>query len=104
VKAIEKLRAQLETVGATLEDTQYDLHCDAPSGYLWRGNGCRSICIHYANNSQQWLSDAIKGRMTELKMGLEKVTDPAEIESHRWETGDDSWGAPADAPMTIDFK
>jgi hypothetical protein len=54
---------------------------------------------------QTWYSQAIAdARKHELSMGLEKVTDPKEIESHRWDTDDDNWGASPDAPNKIEWS
>ena len=105
MKAIETLREQLAKIGATLDDSsEYTLCCDAPSGYVWNANGCRCIAIQYANNSQTWLTVALKESYPELKMGLVKVTDPEEIASHRWDTGEDDWGAAPDSPNKIEWQ
>lgn len=106
MKTIEQLRKRLEAIGATLDDSSsYTLNCDAPSGYVWRANGCRAVAIHYASNSQSWLVEAVKDAIKhDLAMGLEKVTDENEIASHKWDSGDDSWGAPLEAPDRIEWK
>lgn len=102
MKLVNQLRAKLESIGASLEETDYTLHCDAPSGYVWRANGCACIAIHYATNRQTWLADAIRNDgLPRLSLGLEKVTAPADIEAHRYELGDDTWGAPDSAPDKI---
>lgn len=101
MKAIERLKRQLQSIGAALDEGDYTLTCDAPSGYVWRANGCCALPIHYATNSQTWLVEAIKGEMPGLKMGLLKVTGPEDIAEKRHELDDDSWGAPADAPAAL---
>ena len=104
MKVINDLRKTLKTIGATLDEgAGYVLNCDAPSGYVWRANGCCALPIQCATNSQTWYAKAIREEMPSLKMGLEKVTDPAEIAEKRHELGDDTWGAPADAPDRIEW-
>ena len=104
MKMINDLRKQLESIGATLDpNTDYTLNCDAPSGYVWRANRTPTLAIHYATNHQTWLAQAIREETPNLKMGLEKVTDEKELAEHRWNLGDDSWGAPADAPDRIEW-
>ena len=105
MKMINDLRKQLESIGATLDpDTDWTLNCDAPSGYVWTANGCCCIAIQYATNRQTWLAQALReDGLPRLKMGLDKVTDPEEIEAKRHELDDDTWGAPADAPDRIEW-
>ena len=104
MKAIERLKAQLEKIGATLDPaTDYTLNCDTPSGYVWRANGCTCIAIHYATNRQSWLVQALReDGLPRLRMGLVKVTDERELAGWRHDLDDDTWGAPADAPGFID--
>jgi len=102
-KTVDKLRAKLLPLGVTIEDTDYSLHFDAPSGYIWCANGLPSYHVHYATNSESWLRQALQSEMEALRMGLEKVTDPGELERARWDLDDDAWGAPADAPATIEW-
>lgn len=107
MKAIEELRRKLEAIGATLDEGDgYTINCDAPSGYVWRANGCRAIPIQCRNTGgQSWYVKAIKEEMKDrLAMGLEKVTDSTEIAAHKWDTGDDTWGASEDAPLLIEFR
>lgn len=104
MKLIEQLRAQLESIGASLDDKSCEgtLNCDAPSGYVWRANGCTCIAIQWANHSQSWLSKALKeDGLPRLRMGLSKVTDAKEIAETRHLLDDDSWGASIEAPETI---
>lgn len=105
MKLVENLRAQLRAIGATLDDSSNEsaLNCDAPPGYVWRANGNPNFVIHFATNQQSWLADALRAEMPNLKMGLEKVTDEKELAEHRWNLGDDSWGAAADAPERIEW-
>jgi len=100
---IERLGKQLEQIGATLDSNRdFTLNCEAPSGYVWRANGCTAIAILFATNSQTWLAQALReDGLPRLRMGLCKVTDPEEITAHRHELDDDTWGAPADAPDKI---
>lgn len=103
MKIIEKLKAKLALVGATLDEGDgYVLNCDAPSGYVWRASGCRAVPIQCATNYETWYTKAIKEEDKDrLAMGLEKITDPAEIAGHRHDLDDDTWGAAADAPAFI---
>lgn len=104
MKLVNQLQAKLATVGATAENDGYTLHCDAPSGYVWRANGGTCIAIPYANNSQSWLASALReDGYKRLSMGLVKVVDQERLKSIRFELGDDSWGAPDGAPDRIDF-
>jgi hypothetical protein len=105
MKLINDLRQKLESIGATLdEQAEQFVVCDSPSGYVWRANGGTSLTIQYKNNGgQSWLAQALRDEMPNLKMGLEKVTDEKELAEHRWNLGDDSWGAPADAPNRIEW-
>ena len=104
MKMINDLRKQLESIGATLDpNTDYTLKCDAPSGYVWRANGTTCLSIHYATNRQTWLAEELRRELPNLKMGLEKVTDEEQLTEHRWNLGEDSWGAPADAPDRIEW-
>lgn len=107
MKAIDKLRSELESIGATLDDTGYDLHCDAPKGYVWRSNGMVGLSIHYATNHQQWLIAAIKSEMPGLRMGL-RLADAEErkqIEWNNFEEGDETkWTAPEGSPEIIAWR
>ena len=105
MKMIKDLQRKLESIGATL-DTQAEqfVVCDSPSGYVWRANGNTSLTIQYKNNGgQSWLAQALRDEMPNLKMGLEKVTDEKRLAEIRWDLGDDSWGAPEDAPDIIEW-
>ena len=106
MKIIIQLKAQLEKIGARLDErSEYDLYCDAPSGYVWRANGCCTIAIQCASNSQSWYAKAIDEAIrNRLKMGLTKVVDPREIKRIRFELDDDSWGADASAPGRIEWR
>jgi hypothetical protein len=102
MKIIDQLRAKLATVGATLDEGDHVLNCDAPSGYVWASTDCRAVPITYANHSQTWAVEAIRLEDKDrLAMGLRKVTDEKELAAIRWDTGEDDWGAPADAPERI---
>jgi len=101
---IEHLRQRLAPAGVTLDVTPYSIHCDAPVGYIWRATGLPSLTIHYATNSQTWLAKELRAAEPELKMGLLKVIDPAELKEHQWNLGEDNWQAPADAPNRIDIS
>ena len=103
MKLADKLREKLAQVGATLDMTEYDLNADAPSGYTWAANGCRTICAPWASNSQTWLSLAIRDLELSLKLGLKKVTDSTALAELRHLLDDDSWGAAAAAPLTINW-
>lgn len=100
MKAIEKLRGQLQAIGGTLDDTSYALHCDAPPGYVWNANACMGYTIHYATNSQSWLTVALREEMPALKMGLRLAT-PEELAGIRWDNDDDTIAAPEGAPEEI---
>jgi hypothetical protein len=104
MKLIEQLRAKLALMGATLDfhADNNQFYLDAPSGYVWRSTGTRSLTVQWANNGgQTWLAEALRKDADRWQAGLEKVTDPQEIAAHRWDEGDDSWGAPEDAPAFI---
>jgi hypothetical protein len=107
-KAIDRLREQLEEVGATLDASDFTLCCDAPSGYVWRATYTRCLPIPYASSHgrhyQSWLIKALKEERPSLAKGLVKVTDLEEIAMHRHDTGEDDWGAPADAPDYIELN
>jgi hypothetical protein len=59
------------------------------------------MAINFSNGSETWLADAIRSEMVNIKMGLERVTDPKRVEEIRYEIDDDSWGAPETAPATL---
>lgn len=103
MKTIKRLREKLESIGASLDERADNfIVLDAPSGYLWRSNGCTSITIYYRNNAgQSWLAQAMRDEMPSLKMGLEKITSEKELAKHRWSLDDDTWGAPENAPVFI---
>lgn len=106
MKLIDQLRKKMELIGGTLDvsNPPASLYLDAPSGYIWRATGTPTLTIHYANNvGQTWLVQAIKSEREALLMGLTKVTDPKELEDIRWNNDDDNWGAPAEAPVRIDW-
>jgi len=105
MKLITRLREQLERIGATLDErAEQFVVCDSPSGYVWRANGNTSLTIQYKNNGgQSWLAQALRDEMPNLKMGLDKVTDEKELAERRWDLGDDSWGATADAAEHIEW-
>ena len=103
MKLLSQLRQRLESIGATLdEQAEQFVVCDSPSGYVWRANGNTGLTIHYKNNGgQSWLTQALRDEMPNLKMGLDKVTNEKELAERRWDLGDDSWGAAADAPARL---
>lgn len=105
MKLIDQLERDLARVGASLDpDRDWTLNCDAPCGYVWAANGCRTITIQWATNRQTWLVDALKNDgLPRLRMGLRKVTDQTELAAMRHDLGDDTWGAPAGAPETIEW-
>src|ERR1017187_8157155 len=104
MKIIKDLQRKLESIGATLDpQMDYTLHCDAPSGYIWRATGLPSLSIHYATNRQTWLAEEMRRELPNLKMGLEKVTDEKRMAEIRWDLDNDTWGAPADAPDRIEW-
>jgi hypothetical protein len=104
VKTIENLRAKLAVMGATLDEgAGYALNCDAPVGYVWAANGCGTITIVHATNSQSWLAKAVRAEMPALRMGL-RLADADERAEIEWNNGDDvPWVAPAGSPETIPF-
>ena len=105
MKMINDLRKKLESIGATL-DTQAEqfVVCDSPGGYVWRSNGGTALTIQFKNNGgQSWLAQAMRDEIPSLKMGLKKVTDEKRLAEIRWDLGDDTWGAPADAPGRIEW-
>ena len=104
MKTIEKLRAALSVMGATLDDYGgYTLNCDAPVGYVWDANGHCTITIPYATSSQSWLAKAVREEMPALRMGL-RFADDAERAEIEWNQGDDvPWVAPAGSPEQIEF-
>ena len=92
MKAIEKLQRQLEEVGASLDEYDFFVNCDAPSGYVWVANGETNIPIHFGAHGQTWLTVALKDGYSRLNMGLEKVEDDARIEEIRFGLDNDDWG------------
>lgn len=100
MKCVEKLRAKLEVMGASLDDGEFTLICDAPAGYVWRANGCRGLYVQCANGSQTWIAKAAAEAEEEARLGLDKVTEPEAIAMHSEETGED-WKAAPDAPEFI---
>lgn len=103
LKAIAKLRRELEAIGATLDAGDYALHCDAPRGYVWEVMGMATYSIQYASNEQQWLTQAMKEAYPELVQGLRLATE-AELVEIRHSNDDDTWGATAGSPATLEFK
>lgn len=105
MKCIDNLKATAAKIGVTLDEQSidYTIILDAPSGYVWRSSGTRALAEHAANNSQTWYAQAVKEMLIRVSMGLEKVTDPKEIEEHRFELDDDTWGANAEAPERIEW-
>ena len=95
MKCITELKAWLAERGATLdEQAENFLNCDTPNGHVWVANGGTSYHIDIANNGgQRWASEAIRLAMPALRMGLRKVTDPAELAEFRHLLDDDTWGA-----------
>jgi len=95
MKCIEQLKSWLAERGATLdEQAECFLNCDAPSGHVWVANDCTAYHIDIANNGgQRWTAEAIREALPALKLGLRKVTDPAELAEFRHLLGDDTWGA-----------
>jgi len=103
MKLLDNLRADLARIGATLDDSSDDsINLDAPSGYVWRANGCTAYRIQFANSQgQTWIAEALRVEAPALRLGLDKVVDPEVLADHRHELGDDGWGAAPDAPDHI---
>lgn len=70
MQAIDKLRAQLESIGAALDANEFTLTADAPAGYVWRANKCSEICIPWATSRERFLSAALADAIPRLRMGL----------------------------------
>jgi hypothetical protein len=109
MKTIEKLRADLAKVGATLDVYDHALHCDAPLGYVWVANGNATITIHYATNRQTWLMQAMRDEKEALEMGLQKATpeETAQINHDHGRGGEGeepAWVAPENSPEFLPFK
>lgn len=101
MKLINQLKQKMEALGGGLDEYE-DFFClDCPTGYVWRSNGNRSMSIQFANHSQTWLAQAIKGEMDNIRMGMEKVTDPKRLAELQWDLGDDNWVAPSTAPERL---
>lgn len=102
MKAIEQLRNQLTSMGASLDDGDYSLHCDAPRGYVWAASGMATLSIHYASNHQRWLVKALRDEMPALRMGLRLADEDkrAEIEHNN---DDGPWITEEGAALTITF-
>jgi hypothetical protein len=100
---IEKLESDLAKVGATLDtNSQWHIYADAPSGYVWRASGTRCLTATIENQfGQRFHRDGINDIRERVVMGLDKITDQEEIDEHRYDTGEDDWGAPEDAPEFI---
>lgn len=93
-------------MGGTLDynEQENSFSMDTPSGYVWRANGCTCIAVQWANNhGQTWMEKALKDDADRWEMGMEKVTDPAELKRIRWELGEDEWGAADEAPERIEW-
>lgn len=103
MNAIQKLEMIMKKIGGRLEDTGYNLHLDAPNGYIWKSNGLPTFTLQYANNSQTWLSKILQVELKNLKMGLQKVTDPEQIKQIQYDLDDDTWGADKNSPIFIPF-
>lgn len=105
MKAIERLKTRLEKYGVTIDEYEDTFYVDAPRGYKWWATDTHTLAVRWRNESgQTWLRDALKSLEEDIKDGLEKVIDPAELEATRWDMGDDTWGAAPDAPERIEFK
>jgi hypothetical protein len=103
-KMLDRLEKQLAPHGATIDRCGMFFCLDAPSGYLWVANGSTSISVTHENHGgQTWMADAIKDAVNQIRDGLAKEDDPAEIERLRFEM-DEDWGAPDGAPDFIDLS
>jgi hypothetical protein len=103
MKTIDTLKRAIESLGGRLDDCGDFFYLDAPSGYVWKANGLPGYKIEWASRSQTWLVQAVREESESLRMGLEKVTSEKELAEHRWNLDDDGWGAPADAPETLEW-
>jgi hypothetical protein len=103
VKAIQDLKTRMTALGGSLDEYEEFFCLDAPSGYVWRSNGNTSMTITFSNGSETWLTKAILEEMDNIRMGLERVTDPARFAEIRHLQDDDSWGAPEHAPATLEW-
>lgn len=103
MKLIEGIRRKLASIGGCLDpDCDYTLNCDAPKGYVWCANGTPTLSIHYANNSQSWLAEAVRSETPNLRMGLRLATAD-ELPEIRWNNDDDAWGAPEGSPERLEW-
>ena len=102
-KIIDDLRTKITAIGGTLDAGDYSLHLDAPAGYVWRANGMPSLSIHYATNSESWLTQAVRAERDNLHMGLQRETDEARLAEIRWDLGEDDWDAAPDAPARLEW-
>lgn len=102
MKAINRLRQQLENMGVSIDEEDYFLCCDAPSGYAWQATGTTSLTIHYATNRQSWLTKAIASEMDSLKMGLYRIDDAGELATIEHGLGEE-WKTREGSPERIEW-
>lgn len=104
MKVIEQLKQKIESIGGSLDEYDGFFCLDAPSGYVWTGNGSTSFTIRYANRGgQSWLLKAIGEEKEMFDLGLYKVTDEKELAATRYGLDDDTWGAPVNAPEKLEW-
>lgn len=105
MKCINQLKAKAALIGATIDEDSLNngiLILDAPMGYVWQGSGEPSFSDTCGNRSQTWFTEACR-YVERNNGGLRKVTDPEELARIRWDQDNDTWGAPAGAPKTIEW-
>ncbi len=73
----QKVLALLRQFGATVEDTGYTLHFDAPTGYVWAGDGLHCLSHPYATNGGSWKTEAWQDAHSRIKDGIRPCPERA---------------------------
>lgn len=72
-KVIEKLRRDVERMGATLDVDDYMICADAPDGKVWKATGSSVLAVEYADNCSTWAAEAVKEILVDIAYGLEDL-------------------------------
>ena len=97
MKCVDKLRAKVESIGASfsISDDETTMYADAKPGYIWDAYGCSVISIQADNShGQSWWVKACKDMEEEASLGMSKCS-PEDSERIAFER-DEPWTAKAE--------
>ena len=101
--SLELLTRQLGAIGGRIERLEDRINLHSPPGYLWRFTHHDVFRIDISKFNQSHIAGALREKRDGLKLGLEKVKSPLELESIQLFLNRPDWVAPKGSPRFLDW-